>query len=174
MLNLNCFFRKIKGDLQHKNNSTMKNTLSLIAFSLIAFFIVSCSGGDGPEVVAKAYLDAINAQEFDKAKEFATEDSKGMIDFLKQISAMSGEKKEAAEKQVVNDLKCKIEGDTTAVCTYLTAAKEEKTINLKKTADKWLVSMPKENPMGGGEEGAPMEAADTSAIDTSALVTESK
>ena len=34
--------------------------------------------------------------------------------------------------------------------------------------------MPKENPMGGGEEGAPMEAADTSAIDTSAAVSESK
>ena len=45
----------------------MKNTLSLIAFSLIAFFIVSCSGGEGPEVAAKAYLDAINAQDFDKA-----------------------------------------------------------------------------------------------------------
>jgi PBP1b-binding outer membrane lipoprotein LpoB len=147
----------------------MKNTLSLIAFSLIAFFIVSCSGGQGPEVAAKAYLDAINAQEFDKAKEFATEDSKGMIDIMKQISAMSGEKKEATEKQVVNDLKCKIEGDTTAVCTYLTLEKEEKTINLKKVADKWLVSMPKENPMGGGEEGTPMEAADTTstAVDTS-------
>ena len=152
----------------------MKNTLSLIAFSLIAFFIVSCSGGDGPEVTAKAFLDAINAQEFDKAQEFATEESKGMIDILKQISAMSGGKKEGAEKEVVNDLKCKIEGDTTAVCTYLTAEKEEKTINLKKTADKWLVSMPKENPMGGGEEGAPMEAADTSAIDTSSAVSESK
>ena len=71
-------------------------------------------------------------------------------------------------------MKCKIEGDTAAVCTYLTAAKEEKTLNMKKTADKWLVSMPKENPMGGGEEGAPMEAADTSAIDTSAAVSESK
>ena len=146
--------------MQHQNNSTMKNTLSLIAFSLIAFFIVSCSGGEGPEVAAKAYLDAINAQDFDKAKEFATEDSKGMIDIMKQISAMSGEKKEATEKQVINDLKCKIEGDTTATCTYLTAEKEEKTITLKKTSDKWLVFMPKENPMGGGEEGAPMEAAE--------------
>jgi hypothetical protein len=151
----------------------MKNTLSLIAFSLIAFFIVSCSGGEGPEVAAKAYLDAINAQEFDKAKEYATEESKGMIDFLKQISAMSGEKKEGAEKQIVKDLKCKIEGDTTAVCTYLTAEKEEKSINLKKTADKWLVSMPKENPMGGGGEDSPMEA-DTSAIDTSAAAYKSE
>ena len=160
--------------MQLKTNSNMKNTLSLIAFSLIAFFIVSCSGGEGPEVAAKAYLDAMNAQDFEKAKEFATEESKGMIDFMKQISAMSGEKKEGAAKEVVNDLKCKIEGDTTAVCTYLTAEKEEKSINLKKTADKWLVNMPKENPMGGGEEGAPMEAADTSAIDTSSAVTESK
>lgn len=156
--------------MQHQNNSTMKNTLSLIAFSLIAFFIVSCSGGEGPEVAAKAYLDAINAQDFDKAKEFATEDSKGMIDFLKQISAMSGEKKEATEKQVINGLKCKIEGDTTATCTYLTAEKEEKTITLKKSSDKWLVFMPKENPMGGGEEGAPMEAAEdtnSTVVDTS-------
>ena len=154
--------------MQLKTNSIMKNTLSLIAFSLIAFFIVSCSGGEGPEVAAKAYLDAMNAQDFDKAKEFATEESKGMIDFMKQISAMSGEKKEGAAKEVVNDLKCKIEGDTAAVCTYLTAEKEEKSINLKKMGDKWMVHTPKENPMGGEEEGAPIEAADTTAVtDTS-------
>lgn len=154
--------------MQFKTNSIMKNTLSLIAFSLFAFFIVSCAGSKGPEAVAKAYLDAMNAQDFDKAKEFATEESKGMIDFIKQISAMSGEKKEGAAKEVVNDLKCKIEGDTAAVCTYLTGEKEEKSIGLKKMGDKWLVHTPKENPMGGGEEGAPMEAADTTtAIDTS-------
>ena len=142
----------------------MKNTLSLIAFSLIAFFIVSCSGGEGPEVAAKAYLDAFNSEEFEKAKEFATEDLKGMLDFYSKFAGMSGEKKAAGSKEVVNDLKCKIEGDTTAFCTCLNSKKEEISVSLKKVADKWLVSQPKESPMVGGEEGAPMEAADKTTV----------
>lgn len=144
----------------------MKNTLKFAAVALIAVFVFACSGGNGPETTAKAYLDALNAEDFDKAKEFATEDTKGMLDFMKQIATMGGEKKEAKEKKEIKDLKCTVEGDTTAVCTYMAADKEEK-LNLKKSGEKWLVHMPKENPMGGGEEGGAMEgemgAADTSA-----------
>ena len=65
--------------------------------------------------------------------------------------------------------------------------KKSNEINLKKIGAKWLVDIsienmlkgagdasPNENPMGGGEEGAPMKAADTSAIDSSAAISESK
>ena len=146
----------------------MKNTLKLAAFALIAVFVVACSGGNGPETTAKAYIDALNAEDFEKAKEFATEDTKGMLDFMKQISSMGGEKKEAKEKKEIKDLKCTVEGDTTATCTYMAGDKEEK-LNLKKSGEKWLVHMPKENPMGGAEEGGAMEG-DMGVSDTSATV----
>ncbi len=144
----------------------MKNTLKFAAVALIAVFVVACSGGNGPETNAKAYLDALNAEDFDKAKEFATEDTKGMLDFMKQIATMGGEKKEAKEKKEIKDLKCTVEGDTTATCTYMAGDKEEK-LNMKKSGEKWLVHQPKENPMGGGEEGGAMEG-DAGTTDTSA------
>jgi len=129
----------------------MKNTLNLIAFSLITFLFVSCSQGEGPEVVAKAFIDAISAEDFDKAKEFATDESKEYIDFFKLLNGMKGMNKEDAGKLVVKDLKCKIEGDTTAVCNFLRGEKEEG-LHLKKTAGKWLVSMQKEIPTGSEAE----------------------
>lgn len=128
----------------------MKNILKAAAFSMIAVFFVACAGSEGPDANAKAYLDAVSANDFEKAKEFATEDSKGMLDFMKQISAMGGEKA-AEEKKTFSDLKCTVAGDTTAVCTYKSGDKEE-TLNMKKTGEKWLVHQPKENPMGEGGE----------------------
>lgn len=157
----------------------MKNALKITALAFLAVFVYACSAGSGsgPEKVAKAYLDALHDEDYDKAKEFATEDTKGFLDFMKNISAMSGEKKEEAkEKKEIKDIKCTIEGDTTAVCTYMVDDKsenagKEENIHLRKTGDKWLVHQPKENPMDGAGEGmepagmdsmgAPMEA-DTS------------
>ena len=138
----------------------MKNALKFAALSLVAVFVFACSGGSGPEKVAQSYLDAFYAEDYEKAKEFSTEETKGFLDFMKNISAMSGEKKEETkEKKAIKDLKCTVEGDTTAVCTYMiddkatNAAKEEK-LNLRKAGDKWLVNQPKENPMDGAGEGA--------------------
>jgi hypothetical protein len=136
---------------QYKTNP-MKNTLKLMAIALVAVFIVSCGGSEGPETTAKAYLDAITAKDFEKAKEFSTEESKAMLDMLKQFASMGGEQ-EKSEAATYSDLKCTVSGDTTAVCTYKSAEKEE-SINLKKVDAKWLVHQPKENPMGGEMDGA--------------------
>ena len=121
----------------------MKNTLSLIAFSLIAFFIVSCSGGDSPEAASKAYLEAINSNDFDKARDYVTEESKGTMKIWEDAGL------KGSEKDKVEDLKCKITGDTIAVCTFLNAEKEMRTIDLKKIEGKWFVHLSKENPSGG-------------------------
>ncbi|MCB0820676.1 MAG: DUF4878 domain-containing protein [Bacteroidetes bacterium] len=133
----------------------MKNTLKLVAIALVAVFVVACAGSEGPEPTAKAYLDAISAKDFDKAKEYSTEESKAMLDMLKQFASMGGEQ-EKSEAESYSDLKCTVSGDTTAVCTYKAADKEE-SLNLKKADGKWLVHQPKENPMGEG--GDMMEGA---------------
>jgi len=176
------FFPKKRSNFAvHKNSfQIMKNAFKFAVLSLVAVFVFSCSGGSGPEKVAQSYLDAFYAEDYEKAKEFSTEETKGFLDFMKNISAMSGEKKEETkEKKEIKDLKCTIEGDTAAVCTYMiddkatNAAKEEK-LNLRKSGDKWLVNQPKENPMDAAGEGAmggePMPAdsnmmsGDTSAV----------
>jgi hypothetical protein len=146
----------------------MKKVFQFAAVAIVAV-LVSCSGGNGPEGTAKGYLDALMAEDFDKAKEFATEDTKSMLDFMKSLSGMGGEKAEGAKKEY-KDLKCTVEaGDSTAVCTYKVEDKEEK-LNLKKSADKWMVHMPKESPAGmdGGMMDAPADSTGGAAVDTAA------
>lgn len=124
----------------------MKKVFQFAAAAVVAV-LVSCSGGSGPEGAAKGYLDALMAEDFEKAKEFSTEDTKGMLDFMKSIAGMAGEKKEG-EKKTYTDLKCTVEaGDSTAACVYKVEGKEE-SLKMKKAADKWLVHMPKESPAG--------------------------
>ena len=85
--------------------------------------------GQSPQEDAFSY--ALMAEDFEKAKEFSTEDTKGMLDFMKSLSSMGGEKKEATKKEY-KDLKCTVDaGDSTAVCNYKEEYKDEK-INLKK------------------------------------------
>jgi hypothetical protein len=158
----------------------MKNTLKLAAIALVAVFVYACSGGSTPETNAKAYLDAMNAEDFDKAKEFCTKETGGMLDMMKSLTASMGAANKDAKKEKVEikDLKCTVSGDTTAVCTYCcTKEGQPGELKMKKEGDKWLAHQPKENPMGGGE-GAEMPAADTSATmpaaDTSASASEYK
>lgn len=119
----------------------------------VAGLLFSCSGGSGPEETAKLYLDAVNAQDFEKAKEYCTKESAGMLDFLKTIAGMSGEKEKDAKKTEVKDLKCKIEqGDTVAVCTFVVDGKEEN-LQMKNIDGKWLAHQPKEGPPGELDPG---------------------
>jgi hypothetical protein len=119
----------------------------------VAGLLFSCSGGAGPEETAKLYLDAVNAEDFDKAKEYSMKESAGMLDFMKSISSMSGEKKADTPKKEIKDLKCKIEaGDSLAVCTFSVEGKEEK-LNMKNVEGKWLAHQPKEGPPGGLDPG---------------------
>jgi hypothetical protein len=144
----------------------MKKVFQFAAIALVAV-MVSCSGGNGPEGSAKGYLDALMAEDFEKAKEFSTEDTKGMLDFMKSLSSMGGEKKEATKKEY-KDLKCTVDaGDSTAVCSYKVEDKDEK-INMKKTGDKWMVHMPKEGAPAGGMEGGMMDAGAEMSADTNA------
>jgi hypothetical protein len=76
-----------------------------------------------------------------------------MLDFLKTIAGMSGEKEKDAKKPEVKDLKCKIEqGDTVAVCTFVVDGKEEN-LQMKNIDGKWLAHQPKEGPPGELDPG---------------------
>lgn len=148
----------------------MKNTLKLAAIALVAVFVYACSGGSSPEKNAKEYLDAMNAEDFDKAKEFCTKETGGMLDMMKSLTASMGSKKDTSKTEVeIKDLKCVISGDTTAVCTYCcTKEGQPGELKMKKEGDKWLAHQPKENPMGGDESGGEIPLSDTSAVMPSA------
>lgn len=128
----------------------MKKVLSLV-FVFVAVVSLNSCKKSGPEATAEAYLTNIAKMDFEKAKEFVTEDSKATIDFLAQMAGMAGEeaKKEAAEAKVeIKDMKCEVTEDKAVCkCKVVTGEEEEEeTLNLVKEGDKWLVVQTKENP----------------------------
>ncbi|MDD2346191.1 MAG: DUF4878 domain-containing protein [Bacteroidales bacterium] len=136
----------------------MKKVLSLVFVFVAVVSFNSCKKSNTPDATAEAYLTNIAKMDFEKAKEFVTEDSKATIDFLAQMAGMAGEdaKKEAASAKVeIKDMKCEITEDKAVCnCMVVTGEKEEaETLNLVKENDKWLVVQTKENP----EEGMDME-----------------
>lgn len=121
--------------------SIIKTTIA-VAISIAMF---GCSG-DSPEKAAQAFLDAVNAKDFEKAKTLSTEDSHKMIDLIASF-AQAGEEEEAEVKKV-DVKKCTVDGDK-AVCDYCCDAEGKETqINLKKEGDKWLADMSKETLFG--------------------------
>lgn len=135
----------------------MKKVLSLV-FVFVAVVSFNSCKKSGPEAAAEAYLTNIAKMDFEKAKEFVTEDSKATIDFLAQMAGMAGEeaKKEAADAKVeIKDMKCEVTEDKAVCkCKVVTGEEEEEeTLNLVKEGDKWLVVQTKETPdMGDMEE----------------------
>lgn len=124
----------------------MKKIFSILVLSAIAVFVVSCGGGTKPEPTAEQYLKLVADGEFDKAGELGTQDTKDMLNMLKQFSM--GQKPE--KKNEVKDVKCTVEaGDSTAVCTYCCNDKGENgTLKMLKVSSKWMVNEKKEMPAG--------------------------
>lgn len=135
----------------------MKKVLSLVLVFAAVVSFNSCKKSNTPEATAEAYLTHIAKMEFEKAKEFVTEDSKATIDFLAQMAGMAGEEatKEAANAKVeIKDMKCEVTEDKAVCnCKVINGEKEEaETLNLVKEGDKWLVVQTKESPEGEMEE----------------------
>jgi hypothetical protein len=134
--------------LINKQNE-MKN--KLIGFFAIAFLIVlsACSGPDSdPKQAAKAFYEAIGKKDFEKAAQYATKDSKTMLDLIKSMSEMGNQMKiettpeeEASMKNAIYS-DAEINGDN-AVVTVSVDGKENK-IKLKKEEGAWKVAMDKD------------------------------
>lgn len=117
-----------------------------ITFALVLSVVMFGCSGDSPEKAAQAFLDAVNAKDFEKAKTLSTEDSHKMIDLIASFAA-AGEEEEAEVKKVVVK-KCTVTDDK-AVCDYCCDAEGKETqINLKKVDEKWLADMSKETLFG--------------------------
>jgi predicted small secreted protein len=69
----------------------MKNLLFSI-FSLTIILLAACSGaGSDPKVAAKAFYEALGKKDYDKAAQYATKDSKTLLDLIKSMSEMGGQ-----------------------------------------------------------------------------------
>jgi len=121
----------------------MKKLMSIGFVLLFSFFMVSCGGSsDNPQDVAKAFMEALADQDYDKAKDLGTENTVMMIGMIEGMAGMAeGEEAEAGELTWGDT---EIDGDS-AVCYYSEEGKEgQQQVDLIKVDGDWKVDMKKE------------------------------
>ncbi len=127
--------------------STVKTAKALLLTLVVSAFMMSCGGNapKDPKGVAEAFLNAMNEQNFNKAKEYATEDSQealqSMADLAEMGENLGGEKPEPKEI-VIGDVE--ENGDEATV--HYTEDGNEMTLDLVKEDGDWKVKFDK---MGG-------------------------
>jgi hypothetical protein len=122
----------------------MKNLAKFFAGTFAVAVLASCSGGNGPDKVASAYLNALKEKNYEKAKELGTKDTKDMLDALVKSQM-------APEVTEVKDVKCTEDGNT-ATCTYCCSKDGKNSLKLIKEGDKWLVNEKKEMGLPTGPD----------------------
>jgi ketosteroid isomerase-like protein len=137
-------------------HSAMKKIINILLVATIAIAVTSCKKS-GPENVAKDFVMALDSKDYDKAKSFGTEDTKAMVDLIKNLAGMTP----ATDKHAkIDKMDCKVDGDK-GVCTYCcTAEGQDDKVDVVRKDGKWLVDM-KKNP--GGNDLSPK--SDTTATD---------
>lgn len=154
----------------------MKNTIKLLGGALVAAVILftSCGGAETPKGVAEKFMTAIEDKKFDEAAQYATDDTKAVIELIK-----GGKGSEAKREFVWGEEK--IDGDKATVKYKVKGSDKDEEVSLVKKDDKWLVSMTKAQMTGkdpleglGGTETAPMGGDSTAAPAEAAPATETK
>ena len=147
--------------------NSMKRVANYSVLFLLFNFLLSCSG-DSPKSVAEDYLKAFNRQNYEKAKDYATDDTKKLLDMFISLAALTPDSmKRNLNFSVVDE---KIVGDTAYVNYKTEGSTKVQTLTLRKIAGKWKVAATKDtiNELEGGE------LMDTGATNTDTSVVDEK
>lgn len=129
----------------------MKNyKIYFLLIFLLGIGIISFAGKDKEaakvENSAYQYLQAVNSGNYEKAKQYATEDTKKFLDMIGTFSGMipdSVKQIKAAEVVEIQNITI-IEGSK-AVVSYTSGGQGDQTLQLQKVGNKWLVVQDKES-----------------------------
>lgn len=122
-----------------------------------------CKVSSGPEDITLKFLTAVQQMNYTEAKQYATSDSKAMLDALSNFQKMlpqSSQEKFKHEKFEVKDVQ---KSDSLAVVTYASNLDStNKTLKLKKENGEWKVAFTKETILP--ELNKPLNESDSSMI----------
>jgi hypothetical protein len=121
---------------------------SFTAFAAITLLVACTPTTEDPKNVAKSFVEAFAGKDYDKAAQFATKDSKTLLELLKSMEEMgnsmdfffSGPNRVNPEEAVYED--AVIEGAKAIVSVSLGA--ESQRIKLKKEDGSWKVALDKD------------------------------
>jgi hypothetical protein len=132
-----------------------KILLSFSALLLVAVMAVSCNK-NSPKDVATTWLNSFYHMDYETAKKVSTPETDSLLSQLQQLTGMiSDSMKKDMKKTMVTVKDVKEKGDTaTAIYTLSDSPTKEQTLPMIKKDGKWLVSFSKNDPAGGGDNGA--------------------
>lgn len=132
----------------------MKKYLVVIFISLM-YFTVGCKK-NSPSYVALQFIEALNNNDFTKAKKYCTEDTKKLMEIMEGMMKMVPKEQlqKTKIKQEITILREEIAGDRALIVYKSSKSDKEEQLKMKKIDGKWLVSMDKgdlggkKNPFG--------------------------
>jgi hypothetical protein len=120
------------------------------AFLVMTVALFSCkSGGDKPEAVLSNFFDALSKKDIEKARTYATADSKSMLDMMDMAMKMDNKENTESEfdKANLEFGEAIIDGDKATVEVKNKKAGESMKYILKKEEGKWKVAFDKSSLM---------------------------
>lgn len=116
--------------------------------------MVSCgSGKEEYEEVAINFMDALSEYDFQKAGEYATEDTKKLLAFMQMMMDENPEAMKKDQPEDVEFVSSEKKGDDKAIVKFKDESGEEQEVTVVKEDGEWKVHMDKE---GGMEDGGDM------------------
>lgn len=115
---------------------------------MVFIFLVYCMTGcqkNTPSYVALQFLEAINNNDFAKAKKYCTEDAKKLMEVMENMMKMVPKEQlqKSKLKESISVLREEIAGDKALVVYKSSKSEKEEMLKMKKVNGKWLVSMDK-------------------------------
>jgi hypothetical protein len=134
----------------------MKKSIYYLFILAISFFSGCKSNEADPSHTLKSFLEALEKKDFKTAKQFATDDSKSLLDILEMGSTLNKEKTESIKGASVSTLKFDEPVISADKATIVVRNKENDqspiTFTLKKINNEWKVAFDKSTLIGMGME----------------------
>jgi mRNA-degrading endonuclease YafQ of YafQ-DinJ toxin-antitoxin module len=120
------------------------NKYLIFIFISTIFFTVACKK-NSPSHVALQFLEALNNNDFAKAKKYCTEDAKKLMEIMEGMMKMVPKEQlqKAKVKQTITVLREETAGDKALIIYKSSKSDKEEQLKMKKIDGKWLVSMDK-------------------------------
>jgi len=120
--------------------SIIKNNRLVVFMLALILFAAACDRARTPETTARNFLNALSDGDYERAKEFATQESHQQLDMLQD-----GEQPNIGRDFTIIGLTD--ETDTTAVVTYRWEDDPNRNLNLVRRDNEWLVAFSKMDDM---------------------------
>ncbi len=123
----------------------MRKLSTILVIVIVLLTLTAC--GKKPETTAKSFLNAIESKDFEKAKEYTTEEGKQLLTMVASMSESMGTDKDEVSFKIIDTV---VKGDS-AVVKYeeinagKTDSKKIQELQMVKIDGDWKVHLSKEN-----------------------------